>query len=114
MHTWLSPLAYAFRSLRRRPVFALLSFVLLTLATAAVTAIFAIVNATLLRPLPFREPGQLMSINTTEPVTRDSVQNVVSGPLQLVRWRAETRVFSQIEGYTPVTLDLSGDGQPEA
>jgi putative ABC transport system permease protein len=107
-------IAYAFRSLRRRPTFAGLNLILLTLAAGAVTAIFAIVNATLLRPLPFREPENLMSVLTTEPVTRDSLTEIVASPLQLARWRSQTRAFTTIEGYTPVTLDLSGDGEPEA
>jgi predicted permease len=95
-------------------MFTMLSLVLLTLAAGAVTAIFAIVNATLLRPLPYRDPEQLMGVITTEPVTRDSIQEMVAGPIQLARWRGQTRAFTQIEGYTPVTLNLRGDGEPEA
>jgi putative ABC transport system permease protein len=110
----MDPLTRAVRSLSRRPTFSLLSLVLLTLAAGAVTAIFAIVNATLLRPLPYRDPEQLVAVLTTEPVNRDSVQEIVAGPTQLVRWRTQTRTFAQIEGYTPVVVSVSGDGEPEA
>jgi len=107
-------LRHAVRSLSRRPTFSLLSLVLLTLAAAAVTAIFAIVNATLLRPLPFRDPERLTAVLTTEPAKGDSVQEIVAGPTLLARWREQTRAFTQIEGSAPVTLSLSGDGEPEA
>ena len=107
-------LRHAARSLWRRPTFSLLSLVLLTLAAAAVTAIFAIVNATLLRPLPFRDPERLTAVLTTEPAKGDSVQEIVAGPTLLARWRDQTRAFTQIEGSSPVTLSLSGDGEPEA
>ena len=105
---------HAVRSLTRRPTFSLLSLVLLTLAAAAVTAIFAIVNATLLRPLPFRDPERLTAVITTEPLKKDSVQEIVAGPALLARWRDQTRAFTQIEGYSPISLSLSGDGDPEA
>jgi predicted permease len=111
-----SPLAaatHALRALRRRPTFTLLTLGLLTLATAAVAAIFAVVNATLLRPLPYRDPDALHWIATTEP-TGDSLEEVVAAPIQIARWRAETRTLTSVEGWTPVTLDLSGDGDPEA
>lgn len=107
-------LRHAVRSLSRRPTFSLLSVVLLTLAAAAVTAIFAIVNATLLRPLPFLDPERLTAVLTTEPAKGDSVQEIVAGPTLLARWRDQTRAFTQIEGSAPVTLSSSGDGEPEA
>ena len=52
----LRAVATAARSLKRRPAFALLSVGLMALGVGAVTAIFAVVNATLLRPLPYRDP----------------------------------------------------------
>lgn len=101
------------RSLRRRPTFTALTLGLLVLATAAVAAIFAVVNATLLRPLPYHDPAALYAIATTEP-TADSLEEVVAAPMQIARWRAGTHTLTSVEGWTPVTLDLSGDGDPEA
>jgi hypothetical protein len=57
------------RSLARRPAFTGLSVFLTALSVGAVTAIVAVVNATLLRPLPYRDPAMLYSVSGTEPVT---------------------------------------------
>jgi predicted permease len=101
------------RALRRRPAFTLLSVGLMALGVGAVTAIFAVVNATLLRPLPYRDPNALYALANLEPVNRDSSQTMVLSWLQLSRWRGESRAFSGIEGYSPATMKLLGAGEPE-
>ena len=105
--------AGAVRALRRRPAFALLSVALMALGVGAVTAIFAVVNATMLRPLPYRDADALYALSDLEPVNRDSTTEIVLSWLQLARWRAESRTFSGIEGYTPATMKLRGSGEPE-
>jgi predicted permease len=109
----LSAVGAAWRALRRRPTFALLSTALLALGVGAVAAIFAVVNATLLRPLPYRDPEALYGLSGTEPVNGDSTTRIVLSWMQLARWRTETRAFAGIEGYTPSTMKLLGAGEPE-
>ncbi len=106
--------AVTIRSLVRRPAYTSLSILLTALSVGAVTAIVAVVNATLLRSLPYRDPARLFSVSGTEPVNRDSAQDMVLSARQLVRWRAESRTFVAIEGYTPQTMKLSGTGAPES
>lgn len=101
------------RTLARRPVFTGLSVLLMAFGVGAITAIFAVVNATLLRPLPYQDPAALYSVSGTEPVNRDSAQDMVLSARQLVRWREGTRAFSGIEGYTPAAMKLTGSGSPE-
>jgi predicted permease len=67
---------YAIRGLLRKPVFALTAVISLSLAIGANTAIYSIVDAVLLRPLPVPEPEKLISLSTTEP--RQSAATSVS------------------------------------
>lgn len=103
----------AARSLIRRPAFAALAVALFALGIGAVTAVFAVVNATLLRPLPYRDPDQLFRLVGTEPATNGAVNNMPLGYFQFSRWRAENKAFARLEGYTPSTMKFLGSGNPE-
>ncbi|MBI4342221.1 MAG: hypothetical protein HY599_02505, partial [Candidatus Omnitrophica bacterium] len=67
MRTWLADLRYAFRVISRTPSLAVAVISVLALGIGANTAIFSIVNAVLLRPLPFEEPERLVRIFTRTP-----------------------------------------------
>src|SRR5438876_2131937 len=60
--------ALALRLLRRNPTYALTALLTLALGLATTTAIFAVIDTTLLRPLPFPDPGRLVSLNSMLPV----------------------------------------------
>ncbi|HSA54946.1 MAG TPA: ADOP family duplicated permease [Gemmatimonadaceae bacterium] len=105
-------LGVSIRSLRRRPTYTLLATTLVALGVGTVTAIFTVVNASLLRPLPYARPNELYAIRGTEP-SGDSVTNVALGYFQFARYREGTRAFSAVEGYTPVTMKFLGNGEPE-
>jgi len=62
MLNWMADLRYGFRALRRSPGFALGAILVLALASARNTAIFSLVNAALLRPLPYEEPSRLVQL----------------------------------------------------
>jgi putative ABC transport system permease protein len=102
------------RALIRRRAYTGLALALISLATAAATATFAVVRATLWRDLPYREPDALANIYGAEPVNRDSTQRMASSAAMLVRWRENTRALAGVEGYSPVSVSLAGDGEPEA
>mgnify|MGYP001043445918 CR=1 FL=1 len=67
MRTLLQDLRYGARGLGRRPAFTLVAVLTLAAGIGANTAIFSVVNATLLRPLPFKDPGRLMKVYLTIP-----------------------------------------------
>jgi len=65
----LTPMALAFRRLRRRSLFTALATLTLTIALGAVSATFGVVNAALLRPLPFPEGQRLVSVRSVSAAT---------------------------------------------
>jgi putative ABC transport system permease protein len=88
---------YALRQLWRSPGFAVVAATTLALGIGANAAIFALVDATLLRPLPFHDPERLVMLWTTTPA---SPRRAVS-PLDMVDLHERNRTFEAIGGYTP-------------
>lgn len=108
--SWGAELRSAARRLRRAPGFALVAVATLALGIGATTAIFSVVNAVLLRPLPYADPGQLMVLwlnNQAEQIERD----VTSYPTFL-DWRA-SRAFAGMAGYSGRVGTFTGDGDAE-
>lgn len=100
---------YGVRSLRKSPAFSLIALITLALGIGATTAIFSVVYAVLLRPLPYRDSSRLIVLNETNPrVGRVSV----SYP-NFRDWRAQNAVFSGIASVSAVDFNLAGLAQPE-
>lgn len=98
-------LAYGVRSLRRTPGFTALAAVTLALGIGASTAIFSVVNAVLLRPLPYKDPGRLVTLlhNGTGPVA----------PANYLDWRDQSRSFEAMGAADYWTPNLTGTTPPE-
>ena len=92
-----SDATFAVRQLRRAPAFACVAVMTLALGIGANSAMFALVDATLLRPLPFPEPERLVMIWERTPM---SPRGGVS-PLNLLDWNGRARTFDRIAGYVP-------------
>ena len=90
-------LIFACRQLRKSPAFTLVATLTLALGIGANSAIFALVDATLLRPLPYREPNRLVSIWEHSATT---ARGFVS-PLNMIDWNGRSRTFEKIAGFTP-------------
>jgi len=95
--------AYALRALRRNPGLTAVALCSLALGIAGATAIFSIVNSTLLRPLPYSDPARLVTI---------SVGGAISAPLY-DRFRSEARSLEQAALFVNTSLNLAGDREPE-
>ncbi len=109
MITFWNDLRYALRTLRNNPGFAAVTILTLALGIGANTAIFSVINAVLLRPLPFGTPNQLCVITESlpsVPVVGPSYQN-----FQDFRDRAKS--FSAMSATRITTLTLTGAGDPE-
>src|SRR5688500_14075665 len=97
METFLQDLRYAVRSLFRQPGFALTAICTLALGIGATTAIFSVVNAVLLRPLPFEEAHRIMAIQNRSATTGTRSQNV-SAP-DFHDWKAQSGSFEAMGYY---------------
>jgi putative ABC transport system permease protein len=104
-------LRYGLRMLRKSPAFALTAVVLLALGIGATTAIFSVVNAVLLKPLPFRDPQGLVLV--WEYATKRERERNVVGPYNFLRWRERARSFTSMSAFTAWAANLSGEGEPE-
>jgi len=101
-------LVYAFRQMAKAPVFTLIAVLTLALGIGATTAIFSVLDAVVLRPLPYPEPDRLMRIWESNPQTD---QFSVSDPNYL-DWRATNRSFQDMAAIRFTTPSLTGDGEP--
>jgi predicted permease len=118
MSRWMWPerlsqdVRYAMRTLRKSPGFTLVAVAMLALGIGANTAIFSLVSAVLLRPLPFPEPDRLMLLwddfsarggpPRTEPTAAD-----------YVAWKEQSRSFADMAAFTTDTYNLTGTGDPD-
>jgi len=105
---------YAFRVLRKSPGFTLAAAITLALGIGANTAIFSVLNAMLLRAMPFRDPQRLVMVWEANPALDSLVAERVQTCLQnFVEWRDQNRVFEGIAFFRYGSFDLTGGGQPE-
>jgi putative ABC transport system permease protein len=88
-------LRYAARALRRQPGFAVVAILTLALGIGANSAIFALVDATLLRPLPFGDPDRIVMLSER---STTSARGAVS-PLNMTDWNSRNRTFDVVAGY---------------
>ncbi len=102
---------YALRTLARNPLFTAATVLTMALGIGANLAIFAVVNAVLLRPLPFREPDRLVRIYDDAPGAGAHDLGMSVPELNDLAERAG--VFSQISGLIPVSTALSGGDKVE-
>jgi putative ABC transport system permease protein len=102
---------YGLRTLRKSPGFTVTAVLSLALAIGASTAVFSIVNSTLLRPLPYKEPERLVAI--WETVRRQEVERRGASYPDYQDWRAQSQSFENIAVIKVASFNLSGIGEPE-
>lgn len=112
METLLRDVRYGMRSLFKRPGFTAVALIALALGIGANTAIFSLVNAVLLQPLPFNEPDRLVWMwgNIRNGGNRASVS-----PLDFVDYRNQNTTFQNFAAAIsiPLPVNLTGGGEPE-
>ncbi|MBI1760543.1 MAG: ABC transporter permease [Acidobacteria bacterium] len=104
MNTFWQDLRYGARMLMKQPGFTLIAVVTLALGIGANTAIFSVVNAALLRPLPYVHAEQLVAVFVR---TNSDPREYVAWP-DLLDWRAQNRSFAQLAAFVPQSVNLTG------
>jgi len=103
-------LRFGLRSLARNPGFAAVAILAAALGIGANTAIFSIVNAVLLRPLPYPDAGRLVAPMV---VGKDTLIGMGVADFQYAAWREQARVFAGIAAYFPQRFTITGEGDAE-
>ena len=111
METFLQSLRYGLRSMKNRPGFAAVAILTLALGIGANTAIFSVVNAVLLQPLSYPNPGRLVELELS---SQQGNGDVTSIPKFNV-WREQTQVFDSVAAYdfSGPGINLTGGDRPE-
>ncbi len=105
MSDLLQDIRYGLRRLWKAPGFTLAVVLVLALGIGATTAIFSVIDAALLRPLPYPEPERLVAVYHPGQIP-------VSFP-QYLDWKRDTEVFADLGTYWRTTYALTGEGEPE-
>jgi len=103
---------FAARILWNSPGFSVVALLALILGIGANTAIFSVVNAVLLRPMPFLDPDRIVMVWETSPRTK---KTNVANPQNVLDWQQRNRSFEKMAAYVPfqLSMSLTGDGTPE-
>src|SRR5688572_6710824 len=102
-------LQFAFRSLIKRPGFTAVAVITLMLAIGVNTTIFSVVNAVLLRALPFRDPEQLVAVY--KPAGGEGLPGLAA--YQYLGWRERQTTLEDLGAFTDNSFNLTGQGEPE-
>jgi len=111
MTTIRQDLGYALRTLRKSPGFAAVAIGTLALGIGANAAIFSVVHAVLLKPLPFERSGELVRV--TSDLTRRGATDVGLSAPELFDYRERAGVFASMSGLYPITANVTGGDRPE-
>jgi predicted permease len=102
---------FAIRTMIRKPAFTSVAVLIIALGIGANTAIFSLVRAVLLRPLPFADPDRLVMV--WEDASFLNFPKNTPAPANYVDWKTRNEVFEDMAAVTQRDFNLTGDGEPE-
>ena len=108
LETIAQDLRYGLRGIRRSPGFSLVVVLTLALGIGANTVIFSVVNAVLLRPLPYPHAERLVYLGESDP----KAEGISVTWVNYQHWRNENRSFEEMAGFETAHLTLTGRGEP--
>jgi predicted permease len=113
METLIKDIRYGIRSLAKRPSFSVVAVITLALGIGANTAIFSVVNATLLRPLPFKDPYRIVMVWGYLPQLAHTADKFPSSAGNYLGLAKETKSFEQLAAFRQWSWQLTHSGEPE-
>src|SRR5918912_3507993 len=109
MGTFIQDLRYGARALLKSPGFTAVALVALALGIGANTAIFSVVNAVLLRALPYRQADRLVVWEHNRAGGRE---HNTDAPRNFLEWQAQAKSFAGLAGFYDTAVNLTGAGEP--
>lgn len=113
MEILLRDLRYAVRMMIKNFGFTILVIITLALGIGANTAIFSVVNAVLLKPLPFKEPERIVLIWMSNPRLKLAYKELPAPPADFIDWRDQNTVFDNLSAFSANAFTLMGTSEPE-
>jgi len=115
MRNLLSDLRFSLRILRRNPGFSIAAILVLALGIGANTAIFSVVNAVLLRPLPYEDSSRIMQVwHVPPPKSFPGLTFFSVSPANYLDWESQSSSFEQMAAYGFHSFTFGGKDRPEA
>ena len=111
MQTLVQDLKYGLRMLTKSPGFTIVAVLTLALGIGANTAIFSLIDSVLLRPLPYKNPDQLVAISGTN--TETGLAGVLVSFTRFQHLEQQSHVLDKLAGFASMNMSLTGRGEPE-
>jgi putative ABC transport system permease protein len=106
-------LRYGARMLLKNPGFTAIAVIALALGIGANTAIFSVVNAVLLKPLPYYDPQRLVWVTEDKWGKEGEWEGEYAGSIDYILWQAESKAFDHLVAFRSGNVFLTGRGEPE-
>jgi len=103
---------YGLRQLCKNPAFTVVAVLTLALGIGANTAIFCVIDAVVLRPLPFHDPGRLVAVRSID--LKDATQGGDTSYPAFLDWRSQSHSFEAMSVWNVTNLTYTGGDQPES